>query len=120
VDGAIRLSVDGRTRTLGPADGPQLVAAGTRHALASAGGKEAHLRCVARPALGLQRFLTESAAAARQGLFMAGGIPRSLRAARWAACFLARHREDVVMSFPPPVVQRALVALLGRERPRGG
>ncbi len=116
VDGAVRLSVDGRTRTLGPADGPQLVPAGTRHALASAGGEEAHLRCVARPALGLRDFLTESAAAARAGLFWRGGIPRSRRGARWAARFLARHRDDVVMSFPPQPVQRVLVGLLGRER----
>ena len=120
VDGAVRLSVDGRTRTIGPADGPQRVPPGTRHALASAGTGEAHLRCVAHPALGLQDFLTESAAAAREGLFWRGGIPRSRRGARWAARFLARHREDVVMSFPPQAVQRALVALAGRGGPAPG
>lgn len=115
VAGRVRLSVDGRTRTIGPADGEQLVPPGVRHALASAGREEAHLRCVAHPARGLQAFLTESAAAARAGLFWRGGIPRGPRGARWAAGFLARHREDVVMTFPPRPVQRALVALLGRH-----
>lgn len=57
----------------------------------------------------------ESADAARQGLFMRGGIPRSLRGARWAAAFLKRHREDVVLSFPPPFVQSAMIALLARS-----
>ncbi len=45
---------------------------------------------------------------------MRGGIPRSLRGARWAASFLKRNRADVVMSFPPPFVQRTMVALLAR------
>jgi hypothetical protein len=45
---------------------------------------------------------------------MRGGIPRSLRGARWAARFLKRHRDDVVMTFPPRFVQSVLIALLGR------
>jgi mannose-6-phosphate isomerase-like protein (cupin superfamily) len=116
VEGRIRLKLDGVERTIGPEDGEQVVAAGTRHALTSAGEGEAHLRCVAIPARDLQAFLEDSAEAARKGMFMRGGIPRSLRGARWAAAFLARHREDVVMSFPPSFVQSALIALLGPRR----
>jgi hypothetical protein len=86
---------------------------GTKHAIASVGDREAHLRCHVLPARNLQAFLEESAAAAREGLFMRGGIPRSLRGARWAAAFLKRHREDVVMAFPPRVVQSVMIALLG-------
>ena len=77
-------------------------------------GAQAHLRCHVVPALDLQEFLTESAAAAREGLFMRGGIPRSLRGARWAASFLKKHRDNVVMTFPPRFVQSAMIALLGR------
>jgi hypothetical protein len=77
--------------------------------------EQAHLRCLALPALGLRAFLEDSAAAAREGLFMRGGVPRNLRGARWAARFLERHRADVVMSFPPRPVQSAMVALLGRS-----
>ena len=73
------------------------------------------MRCVALPARGLQSFLEESAAAAQEGLFMRGGVPRNLRGARWAARFLKRYRADVVMSFPPRPVQSAMVALLARS-----
>ena len=45
---------------------------------------------------------------------MRGGIPKSPRGARWAASFLKQHREDVVMSFPPQFMQRAMIALLAR------
>jgi quercetin dioxygenase-like cupin family protein len=114
VDGRIKLKLDGVERTIGPEDGEQVVAPGTRHALASAGHGEAHLRCHVLPAGDLEAFLTESAAAARDGLFMRGGIPRSLRGARWAASFLERHRAEVVMTFPPQFVQSALIALLAR------
>jgi quercetin dioxygenase-like cupin family protein len=114
LDGQIRIKLDGRERTMGPADGPQIVTAGMRHALAGAKDREAHLRCRVYPARDLQAFLEDSAAAAREGLFMRGGIPRSWRGARWAAGFLARHRADVVMTFPPRPVQSALIALLAR------
>jgi hypothetical protein len=62
-----------------------LVAPGTEHSLENVSDEEAQLRCHVRPALALQSVLEESAAAAREGLFMCGGIPRSLRGARWAA-----------------------------------
>ena len=99
---------------IGPDDGSILVKPGTKHGLEST-GTEAHLRCHVVPALDLQGFLTESAAAAREGLFMRGGIPRSLRGARWAAGFLKKYRDDVVMTFPPRFVQSAMIALLGRS-----
>lgn len=120
VEGVARLEVGGRARTLRPQDGPQEVPPGTKHALAAEGDAESHLRCRVRPALGLQDFLTDSAAAARQGLVRAGGIPSGPRGARWAAGFLARHGDDVVMTFPPAAVQRALVFLLGRGAQRAG
>jgi quercetin dioxygenase-like cupin family protein len=111
--GEVRLLLGDVTRVVTPADGPQVVPPNTRHGLWSTGA-EAHLRCHVLPARGLEAFLTESAAAAREGLFMKGGIPRSLRGARWAARFLKRHREDVVMAFPPRFAQDAMIALLAR------
>jgi len=115
VEGEIRFQLGASKRVIGPTDGEMIVRPGVKHSLASESGREAHLRCVAIPALGLQTFLEDSAAAAREGLFMKGGIPRSLRGARWAATFLDRHREDVTMSFPPRFVQRAMIALLARR-----
>jgi quercetin dioxygenase-like cupin family protein len=116
IEGRIKLKLGGVERTIGPEDGEQLVTPGTKHALASTGEGEAHLRCHVAPARELQAFLEDSAAAAREGLFLRGGIPRSLRGARWAANFLARHREDVVMSFPPQFVQSALIAVFSARR----
>jgi mannose-6-phosphate isomerase-like protein (cupin superfamily) len=116
LDGRVRIKLDGRERTIGPEDGAQVVTAGMRHALASAQDSDAHLRCHVYPARDLQAFLEDSAAAAREGLFRRGGIPRSLRGARWAAGFLKRHRADVVMTFPPRFAQSAMIALLA---PRG-
>jgi mannose-6-phosphate isomerase-like protein (cupin superfamily) len=114
VDGEVRFQLGDTKRVIGPQDGEIVVPPQTKHAIASVGDREAHLRCLVLPAYGLQDFLTESAAAAREGLFMRGGIPKSARGARWAANFLKQHREDVVMSFPPRFAQRAMIALLAR------
>jgi hypothetical protein len=67
------------------------------------------------PALRLQAFLEESAAAAREGLFTARGLPHGLGGARWAANFLERYRGETVLLKPPQPVQRALIALLARD-----
>ena len=114
LEGEVRFQLGKDKRVLRPADGEVIVAPGTVHGLESISNVDAHLRCHAIPALGLQSFLEDSAAAAREGLFMKGGIPKSLRGARWAARFLKQHREDVVMTFPPRFVQSALIGLLGR------
>ena len=114
VEGEVRFQLGDEKRVIGPADGEMIVMPGTKHGLESVSEREVHLRCHVLPARDLQAFLEESAAAAREGLFMRGGIPKSLRGARWAARFLKRYRDDVVMSFPPPPVQSAMIALLAR------
>ncbi len=114
IDGQVRFGLGGTKRLITAADGEMLVRPGTKHSLANEGERDAHLRCHVTPALGLQEFLTDSAAAARDGLFMKGGVPKSLRGARWAAGFLQQHREETVMTFPPQLAQRAMIALLGR------
>ncbi len=114
VEGEVRFRLGRETRVIGPEAGEIVVAPDTVHGLAST-GREARLRCRVEPALHLQGFLEESAAAAREGLFMRGGIPKSLRGARWAARFLKQYRDDVVVTFPPRFVQSAMIALLGRQ-----
>lgn len=113
VQGTTRFQLGDEKRVIGREDGEMLVAPGTKHGLESA-GEEAHLRCVVVPALRLQAFLEESAAAAREGLFTRRGLPRGLRGARWAARFLKKYRGETVMVSPPPLVQRALIGLLAR------
>ncbi|UJA21427.1 cupin domain-containing protein [Thermoleophilia bacterium SCSIO 60948] len=111
IDGEVEFRLGADRRTIRADDGVQLVRPHVVHGLRNRGDREAHLGCDVSPALGLEAFLTESAQAARDGLFRKGGIPTSPRGLRWAASFLARHRRDVVMSFPPRFAQRAMVAL---------
>ncbi len=96
-----------------PEDGAQIVKPGNKHSIAAC-GEPARLRTLVSPALRLQEFLEDSAAAAREGLFVKGGLPRNVRGARWAATFLERHREETVMTFPPQFAQSAMIALLAR------
>ena len=114
VEGQVRFQLGKEKRVIGPEDGAMIVRPGTTHGLESSMDREVHLRCHVIPARGLQSFLEESAEAAREGLFRRGGIPKSLRGARWAARFMKRHRDDVVLTFPPRFVQSVLIGLLGR------
>jgi quercetin dioxygenase-like cupin family protein len=114
VDGEVRFQLGNDKRVIGPQDGAMIVRPGTKHGIQSVSDREVHLRCHVIPARNLQSFLENSAAAAREGLFVRGGIPRNLRGARWAARFLKQHRDEVVMTFPPRFVQSAMIALLGR------
>ncbi len=114
VDGRIKFGLGGSKRVIGPEDGEMVVAPGTKHSLENGGDSEVHVRCYVVPALHLQDFLEDSAAAARDGLFMRGGVPRNLRGARWAASFLERHRAETVMTFPPAFAQQAMIRLFAR------
>lgn len=111
ISGEVRFQLGATKRVITAEDEEIVVPAGTTHSIAAVADREAHMRCYVVPALGIRDFLEDSSAAAREGLFMRGGIPRGLRGARWAATFLERHRADVVMTFPPAPVQRAMIAL---------
>jgi mannose-6-phosphate isomerase-like protein (cupin superfamily) len=115
VEGTARVRVGDRERVVGPEDGEIVVDPGTVHAVAGTGDREARLRCRVIPALRLQEFLEESARAAREGLFTAGGRPRGLRGMRWAARFLKRYRDETVFISPPPPIQKALMAVFARD-----
>jgi hypothetical protein len=117
LDGAVRLKVDGAWRELTAADGPVNVARGVRHELRNASGATAHLQCEVLPAGSLQEFLTESARAAREGLYNRYSLPTSLRGAGWIADFALRHRHETVMCSPPPALQRVLLPLLAKLTP---
>jgi quercetin dioxygenase-like cupin family protein len=113
LEGEVRFRLGRDKRVIGPEAGVITVAPGTVHGLEST-GREARLHCRVEPALHLREFLEESAAAAREGLFTRRGMPRGLRGTRWAARFLARHREETVFLFPPKPVQSLLIALFAR------
>lgn len=114
VDGTVGFRLGDEDKVIDPDDGEIVVPAGTVHELTSVSDRDAHLRCVVAPALRLQAFLEESAAAANEGMFTSRGRPRRLRGARWAAGFLKRYRDETVFLTPPAIVQRLLIALLAR------
>jgi quercetin dioxygenase-like cupin family protein len=114
LDGAVRVKLDGIWRDLVPEDGPVLVAPNTRHELKNTSGRPAALRTEVIPAGRLEEFLTESARAAREGLYNARNLPTSRRGAAWIAAFALRFRDETVMCSPPPAVQRALLPVVAR------
>jgi quercetin dioxygenase-like cupin family protein len=111
VAGEVRFHLGGEWRTLHADDGKVVVPPNTVHGLENESGAEAHLRAEVRPPMDLQEFLTDSARAAREGLFMKGGIPKSWRGAKWAAAFLAKHEGQTVMTFPPRFAQKMMKPL---------
>src|SRR5919106_10940 len=95
-----------------PSDGPVLVARNVRHQLRNESGRPARMRTRVTPAGRLEEFLTESARAAREGLYNARNLPTGWRGATWLAEFALRFRDETVMTSPPPALQRLVLPLL--------
>ena len=114
LEGTARVKLDGVWRDLTPDDGPVVVAPNVRHELRNTSGREARLRTEVIPGAGLEEFLTESARAAREGLYNARNLPTSFRGATWLAAFALRFRHETVMTSPPPAVQRVVLPLVAR------
>jgi quercetin dioxygenase-like cupin family protein len=110
-----------RWRTAAPGD-EVVVPAGVRHAYRNDGDEVAHVRCLARPPSSLQPFLEEVAELSRAGMISRRGLPKRPAALLRAAVLAERHRDMVVLGFPPMpprFVQRLLfppLARLGRRR----
>ena len=114
VEGTVRIKLAGTWRDLVPEDGPVLVARNVRHELKNTSGHEIHARAKVMPAGRLEEFLTESARAAREGLYNSRNMPTSWRGAVWVADFAQRFRDETVVTSPPPAVQRILTPLVAR------
>jgi quercetin dioxygenase-like cupin family protein len=114
LEGAARVKLDGIWRDLLPADGPLAVAPNARHELRNKSGRLARMRTKVTPAGRLEEFLTESARAAREGLYNARSMPTGFRGATWIAEFALRFRDETVMTSPPPALQRLVLPLLAR------
>lgn len=119
IEGAVQLKLDGHWRELTPEDGSVRVGRNAKHELKNTSGLQAHALTEVLPAGGLEEFLTESARAAREGVFTAGGLPTSLRSAIWVAAFAQRFRHETVLTSPPPARQR-LTACSGALREMTG
>jgi mannose-6-phosphate isomerase-like protein (cupin superfamily) len=114
LEGSARLKLDGNWLDLGPEDGPVLVERGVRHELRNTSGRQAALQTQVTPGGRLEEFLTESARAAREGLYNGRNLPTSMRGARWLVEFAQRFGDETVMCSPPPAVQRVLLPAAAR------
>jgi quercetin dioxygenase-like cupin family protein len=114
LDGVVQVKLDGTWRDLVHQDGPVVVARNVRHELKNESGRQAELRTLVSPGGHLEEFLTESARAARDGLYNARNMPTSLRGALWIASFANRFRNETVMCSPPPALQRVIVPVVAR------
>jgi quercetin dioxygenase-like cupin family protein len=111
--GHVRFVVDGKRVEGGP--GTRVVAApGVKHAFRNIGQEEAHLRVEVEPALDLQQFLEEAAALGRERLYTRRGMPTRPRAVVELADLMVRYGDTTVMTFPPRLIQRLLLAPLAR------
>jgi quercetin dioxygenase-like cupin family protein len=78
-----------------------VVPAGMRHAYRNRSDHTAHMVCHARPPSTLQEFLEETATLSRAGRISRRGFPTGFRGLRDGLALAARHREMVVLLFPP-------------------
>lgn len=105
-----------RWRTAAPGD-TVVVPAGLRHAYRNRGAETAHMVCHVRPPSTLQEFLEGAAALGRAGKLTRRALPKGFGALLEAAVLAEKHREMVVLLFPPmppPLVQRLVFPLLAR------
>jgi len=114
LDGTLRVNLEGEWRDLRPEDGPVPVPPGMRHELKNESGVVVRGRTECIPALHLEEFLTETARAAREGLYNKRHLPTSWRGAVWAADLSQRFKDETVMTSPPPALQRVFTPLLAR------
>ena len=114
LDGSVRVKLDGTWRDLSPDVGPVPVMPKTRHELKNESGRRARLRTEVVPAGRLEEFLSETARAAREGLYNRRNLPTSLRGAGWAGRIGLQFRDETVMCSPPPALQRIFLPLLAR------
>jgi hypothetical protein len=74
----------------------------------------AHLLVKAEPAMHLRESIEDFAILAQTEKFTASGKPRGLRALIEAAALAHHYRDTVILSSPPPALQRLLLPLLAR------
>lgn len=113
LEGEVTFRVDRRPVLAGPGE-EVVVPVGVRHSFENTGHEMARLEVEAEPALHLRESIEAGALLMRSERFTGTGKPSSLRALVEAAGLAHRYRETVVLSSPPPAVQRVLFPLLAR------
>jgi quercetin dioxygenase-like cupin family protein len=113
LEGDVTFRVDGTPRQAGPGE-RLVVPAGVRHSFQNTGEGIAHLVVEADPALELRESIEAGVKLAETWRLTTSGKPRGLSGLIEAAALAHRYRETVVLSSPPPAMQRLLFPLLAR------
>jgi quercetin dioxygenase-like cupin family protein len=113
LEGKVTVRLDGKPRRAGAGE-RLVVPAGVRHSFQNTGEGIAHLMVEAEPALQLRESIEDGVRLGQSGRLTASGKPRGLRGLIEAAAMAYRYRETVVLSSPPPAMQRLLFPLLAR------
>jgi mannose-6-phosphate isomerase-like protein (cupin superfamily) len=113
LEGEVTFRVDRKPRRASPGE-RLVVPPGVRHSFENTGEEIAHLVVEADPALELRESIEAGVKLAETVKLTASGNPRGLRALIEAAALANRYRETVVLSSPPPAMQRLLFPLLAR------
>jgi mannose-6-phosphate isomerase-like protein (cupin superfamily) len=113
LEGEVTFRVDQKPRRAGPGE-RLVVPAGVRHSFQTTGQGIAHLVVDADPALELRESIEEGVRLARTEKLTASGKPRGLRTLIEAAALAHRYRATVILSSPPPAMQRLLFPMLAR------
>lgn len=118
LEGELTFNVAGNTQRAVPGD-RLVVPAGVRHSFENTGPGVARFAAEIEPALQMRRFFEESAALGRAGKFRGPGVPKGIGGLLAGAELLDRYRDIMVVTSPPPFLQRILNPVLARiERRR--
>jgi mannose-6-phosphate isomerase-like protein (cupin superfamily) len=113
LEGEVTFRLDGRPRRAGPGE-RLVVPAGVRHCFQNTGQDIAHLLVEVDPAMRLRESIEDGVKLFQTEKFAASGKPLGLRALIEAAAVAHRYRETVILTSPPPALQRLLFPLLAR------
>jgi quercetin dioxygenase-like cupin family protein len=113
VEGEVSFRLDGKERHASAGE-RLVVPPGVRHSFENTGQGIAHLVVEVEPALQLRESIEDGVRLGESGKLTASGKPRGVRGLLEAAALAHRYRETVVLSSPPPIVQRLLFPLLAR------
>ena len=97
-----------------------VVPPGTRHAFRNRGHEIAHFRCTARPPSTLEQFLRDAAGLSRAGKLTRNALPTGPAALLQIAVMANHYRDMVMLSSPPPALQRLLIPPLAKLGERRG
>jgi quercetin dioxygenase-like cupin family protein len=117
LEGEFTFKVNGKKQRAVPGD-RLVVPAGARHSFENTGPGVSRFVAEIEPAMTMRGFFEDSSALARAGKFKGPGVPKGLGGLLAGAELLDRYRDIMVVTSPPPALQRVFNPLLARVERR--